>query len=136
MTIPLILSIVACVIAVFCLGLIFKSYKRNKDVWLQTQSCLNTLSELSSGINLLREELHEVRSGSIGVSKRVKGLSQELKDLQSAHQLLAEQDPQSRFYNKAAKLINDGASLSEVINECDMPTAEAELLFNLHKNSR
>jgi hypothetical protein len=91
--------------------------------------------EVNKTVNNLSEELHEIRSGNYGVISRVKELVQQVENLQSAQQNLVEQDSQSRFYSKGAKLISQGASLEDVMRECDMPVAEAELLFNLH-NSR
>lgn len=134
MSLSFLLGVIALSIAVFCLGLIFKVYKQSKDAEASAQIQSDLISELTRDVNQLREEIHEVRSGNFGINKRVKDLMQEMAALQSAQLLLAEQDPQSRFYNKAAKLINEGANLSEVMLECDMPAAEAELLFNLHRS--
>ncbi|MEP0356923.1 DUF2802 domain-containing protein [Paraglaciecola sp.] len=132
MSFSLILSILSLGIVV-CLGVSFAIYKQNRHLLKSIQLHEEKWMDLSVKFNTLKEDIHEVRSGSFGISKRVKELSEEVIALQSAHQLLSEQDPQSRFYNKAAKLITDGASLSDIIQECEMPTAEAELLFNLHK---
>jgi hypothetical protein len=87
-------------------------------------------------VNNLSEEIHEIRSGNYGVINRVKELVQQVDNLQSAQQSLVEQDSQSRFYSKGAKLISQGASLEDVMRECDMPAAEAELLFNLNNSHR
>ena len=134
MTLPLILGIVGLVLVVICFVLILQLFKQNKDIQTHIQSQQASLSELTQKTNDLHEELHEIRSGGYGVNNRIKGLIQQVEQLQSAQQQFVEQDPQSRFYNKAAKLISGGASLKEVMQECDMPAAEAELLFNLHKN--
>ncbi|WP_133469264.1 DUF2802 domain-containing protein [Paraglaciecola marina] len=134
MSLSLLLGVVALSIAMFCLGLFFKVYKQSKSAEASTHIQSDLISELTREVDQLREEIHEVRSGNFGINKRVKDLMQEIAALQSAQQFLAEQDPQSRFYNKAAKLINEGASLSDIIQECDMPKAEAELLFNLHRD--
>lgn len=96
----------------------------------------NSLSDLSNKVNNLSEEIHEIRSGNYGVINRVKELVQQVDNLQSAQQSLVEQDSQSRFYSKGAKLISQGASLEDVMRECDMPAAEAELLFNLNNSHR
>ena len=44
-----------------------------------------------------------------------------------------QQDPESRFYTRAVKLVELGASLEEIMRECELPRAEAELLLNFHK---
>ncbi|MDP5032717.1 MAG: DUF2802 domain-containing protein [Paraglaciecola sp.] len=80
------------------------------------------------------DEFHEIHTGSQALGRKVKELVVSIKGLREQHQQLAEQDPQSRFYLNAVKLITDGASLEEVMRECDLPRAEAELLFNLHQS--
>ena len=43
------------------------------------------------------------------------------------------QDPESRFYTRAVKLVELGATLEEIMRECELPRAEAELLVNFHR---
>jgi peptidoglycan hydrolase CwlO-like protein len=84
-------------------------------------------------IQQFEEELHEVRSGAIGLGDKVKELISQINATQIKQEELAAQDPQSRFYNQAAKLVSSGSSVEDVMRECDIPRAEAELLFNLHQ---
>ncbi|MFT4994905.1 MAG: mRNA-degrading endonuclease RelE of RelBE toxin-antitoxin system [Paraglaciecola sp.] len=79
------------------------------------------------------EELHEIRSGNMGIGVKVQELISAIKLTQVKQEALAEQDPQSRFYNQAAKLVAGGATIEDVMRECDIPKAEAELLFSLHQ---
>ena len=140
MSFPLLLSLLALIVSVVCLAgliLLFKRYNSQLEINAnQKQAQI----ELSKKVNNLREEIHEIRSGNHGVMSRFKELVQQVDNLQASQQNLAEnlveQDPQSRFYSKGAKLISQGASLEDVMRECDMPAAEAELLFNLHNNQK
>ena len=130
------LILITLIISVICstfLVVLFKRYNSQLET-IKSQSDL--LSDLSKKVNNLSEEIHEIRSGNYGVMTRVKELVQQVDKLQLDQQNLVEQDTQSRFYSKGAKLINQGASLEDVMRECDMPAAEAELLFNLHNNQR
>jgi hypothetical protein len=111
-------------------------FKRDQSQLESIKSQDNLLTELAKKVNNLTDELHEIRSGNYGVINRVKELVHVVDNLQSAQQNLVEQDPQSRFYSKGTKLISQGASLEDVMRECDMPVAEAELLFNLHNKQR
>jgi cell division protein FtsB len=140
MSFPLLLSLVALIISIVCLSVLYLLFKRyNRQ--LETNATQNQeLIEISKKVNNLSEEIHEIRSGNHGVISRFKELVQQVDSLQTTQQNFAEnlveQDPQSRFYSKGAKLISQGASLEDVMRECDMPAAEAELLFNLHNNQR
>lgn len=123
-------------IAIICVVLLLNLNKRYQSQLETLESHRSALSNFNQKIKNLKEELHEVRSGSSGVINRVKELIQQVDDLQSAQQNLIEQEPQSRYYSKGVKLISQGASLEEVMSECEMPVAEAELLFNLHNKQK
>jgi len=56
--------------------------------------------------------------------------SQELEQLQDAQKY---DDPNAKIYSRAVKMVELGADLEEIIHECELPRAEAELLMSLHK---
>lgn len=140
MSFPLLLSLTALFVSIVGVTLLIVLFKRFKTQLETLMSQSKSLSDLSKKVHNLTEEIHEIRSGNYGVISRVKELVQQVDDLHLAQQNivenLVEQDSQSRFYSKGAKLISQGASLEDVMRECDMPAAEAELLFNLHNSQR
>ncbi len=99
-------------------------------------------------LQVLAAELEEIRSGFIGIGQRVIGVEQQQHSLQlQLQELLDNQlqlaenqqkidmfDPESKMYSRAMKMVQLGAPLEEVMRECELPRAEAELLYNLHKN--
>lgn len=103
-------------------------------------------SLLSQQLATVTAELEELRSGLFGVGQKVKSNQKELNALQEVidaiaaevNQLTEQQqkiemfDPDSKLYSRAMKMVQLGASLDEIIAECELPRAEAELLFNLH----
>lgn len=94
----------------------------------------------------LTAEVEELRAALLGFSQRIKqleqfngdvntlvnGLANELQDLAEQQQKINLVDPDSKLYSRAMKMVQLGASLDEIIRECELPRAEAELLFNLH----
>lgn len=85
-------------------------------------------------------ETEELRAGVIGVGQRVlvlqeqqQALSEQLQQLAEQQQAIALSDPESKIYSRAMKMVALGADLEEIIRECELPRAEAELLFNLHQ---
>jgi predicted nucleic acid-binding Zn-ribbon protein len=132
MSFPLLISLTALIVSILLVIFLNVLFKRDQSQLESIKSQDNLLTELAKKVNNLTDELHEIRSGNYGVISRVKELVHQVDNLQSAQQNLVEQDPQSRFYSKGTKLISQGASLEDVMRECDMPVAEAELLFNLH----
>ena len=136
MSFPLLLSLTALIVSIVSVILLILLFKRYKFQLEAVVSRCDSLSDLSKKVHNLSEEIHEIRSGNYGVINRIKELVQQVDDLHSAQQNIVEQDSQSRFYSKGAKLISQGASLEDVMRECDMPAAEAELLFNLHNSQK
>ncbi|KXI28027.1 hypothetical protein AX660_20830 [Paraglaciecola hydrolytica] len=109
---------------------ILSKFKQLKNRLSESDDAMRqTLEKLAQ----LDDELHEIRSGNQALGKKVKELIVSINGLDDKQQKLAEHDPQSRFYQKAAKLIAGGATLNDVMQECDLPRAEAELLFSLHQ---
>lgn len=51
---------------------------------------------------------------------------------QSIEQLL-HQPPEDKLYTRAQKLVELGAGLAEIMRECDIPRAEAEMLLSIHQ---
>ncbi len=117
--------------------------QREERIALSLQSAL-----AQEQLQLLSAELEEIRSGLIGIGQRVlaveqqqRVLSQQVVEILDSQLQLAEQqqkidmfDPESKLYSRAMKMVQLGAPLEEVMRECELPRAEAELLYNLHKN--
>jgi septal ring factor EnvC (AmiA/AmiB activator) len=121
---------------------------------LQRKAGDNQLSIFSQQLELSQQQLaaaqtetEELRAGIIGVGQRVltldqrvRNLENELQQLHSSFDALAEQqqalsltDPEGKIYTRAMKMVQLGADLEEIMRECELPRAEAELLFNLHQ---
>ncbi|MGL5727909.1 MAG: DUF2802 domain-containing protein [Plesiomonas sp.] len=78
-----------------------------------------SLEELRGGFIGLGNELHQV-------TDKQEGFTQKLTEVTYI-------DPEQRLYSRATKLAEMGAGLDELMSECELPKAEAELLLNLHR---
>jgi peptidoglycan hydrolase CwlO-like protein len=136
MSFSILVILITLIVSVVCSTFLVILFKRCNSQLETIKLQDDLLSELRKKTNNLSEEIHEIRSGNHGVITRVKELVKQVDTLQLVQQNSVEQDSQSRFYSKGAKLISQGASLDDVMRECDMPVAEAELLFNLHNKKR
>ncbi|MEZ9822046.1 DUF2802 domain-containing protein [Shewanella sp. 10N.286.45.A1] len=81
----------------------------------------------------VKRELQELRSGTIGVGRRVLELEKKLQQQDAKLEETNQQDPQARLYSRAMKMVDLGAGIDELIQECELPKAEAELLIRLHR---
>ena len=61
------------------------------------------------------------------VLARIEELERKLEEVQMM-------DPESKMYNRAVKMVKAGSSIEEVMEECELPRSEAQLLFSIHRN--
>lgn len=111
--------------------------------WQQQQhldALMRQAEQQSLQLKRAEQDLEELRSTVIGVGQRVLSLEGHLgQGMQQVAELAEQQkslhlfDPESKIYSKAMKMVQLGSSLEEIMLECELPQAEAELLFNLHK---
>ncbi|MDD1792432.1 DUF2802 domain-containing protein [Enterovibrio makurazakiensis] len=81
----------------------------------------------------LSKQFNELRAGSIGMSQKLAELSQRFDDLVDKQNELEMHDPDGRLYSRASKMVELGADIHELMEECDLPKAEAELLLSIRK---
>ncbi|WP_025673632.1 DUF2802 domain-containing protein [Salinivibrio socompensis] len=81
----------------------------------------------------LAKQFNELRAGSMGMSKKLAELSTSVDELLEKQIELDMHDSGSRLYSRASKMVDLGADVDELMQECDLPKAEAELLLNLRK---
>ena len=124
------IAIAGLVFGLFSLLLIVMFKKRYAN---ELDAQLQQFKDSSEQINILRSEVSELRTGLLSIGKRVLEVEQQNQELiqQQAAQKYDDQD--AKIYSRAVKMVELGADLDEVIRECELPRAEAELLFSLHK---
>ncbi|MCV2883178.1 DUF2802 domain-containing protein [Aestuariibacter sp. AA17] len=100
----------------------------------------SSLASLQQDVSGCRNELDELRAGTLGMGVKLKDLDSKLahtdsaiKAMQEQQQELMQQDPEIKLYTQANKLVQSGATVEELMQECDIPRAEAELLISIHR---
>jgi len=63
---------------------------------------------------------------------RIKLLQEKLDTQQGLIEHNQSQQPEDKLYSRAQKMVLLGADVEELVAECDLPTAEAEMLVALH----
>lgn len=114
--------------------------------WQQQQNLEQLRQQVEQQAQHLKrsyQDVEELRSTVIGVGQRVLSLESHLgQGMQQVAELAEQQksmhlfDPESKIYSRAMKMVQLGSSLEEIMLECELPQAEAELLFNLHKQTK
>ncbi|MBU2969048.1 DUF2802 domain-containing protein [Pseudoalteromonas sp. C2R02] len=127
------LLILTIISFVFSFSIIVFLFLSNKKVKILNSDLDKRFSDLKQQNTILRSEIDELRGGLLNMGKRIlqqEKLSQELSENQQALQY---SDPDSKMYSRAVKMVELGAQLDEVMKECELPRAEAELLLSLHQ---
>ncbi|MBU3825045.1 MAG: DUF2802 domain-containing protein [Candidatus Oceanisphaera merdipullorum] len=107
------------------------------SMWRQSQRKLEAMSrlmrELTRTRDSYRKQIEELQAANIGMGNKVGELYRQQDKLSEQQQELALKDPQGKLYSRATRMVQLGADIDEIMAECEMPRAEAELLITLHR---
>ncbi|WP_442961750.1 DUF2802 domain-containing protein [Pseudoalteromonas sp. SMS1] len=132
----IVLVIASSFISLLCLGLLFVFSKRIQQGQQHCARLQKQTQSDSEQISILRSEIAEVRASVLSIGKRLvacEGFAKELAQHQAAQKY---DDPDAKIYSRAVKMVELGADLEEIMRECELPRAEAELLMSLHNKSQ
>ncbi|MEC6795932.1 DUF2802 domain-containing protein [Photobacterium sp. S4TG1] len=82
----------------------------------------------------LTKQFNELRTGSIGMSNKLVDMIEQLERVEERQNEIAMNDSGGRLYSRASKMVELGADVNELMKECDLPKAEAELMLSLQKS--
>lgn len=112
------------------LSILLYKFKRLDQRFSLTEQALKQAKNERKNI---RKQITELHSGAVGIGNKFIALELQLDQLNSQQQDIVDFDPESKLYSRAVKMVELGADLAEVMAECELPKAEAELLLSLHK---
>lgn len=87
-------------------------------------------------VNVLRHEINVMNTGAVGMGRRLKQIEEKLNITAEKQQELENRDPGALAYNQAAKLMEMGADVDDLISSCGIARPEAELMALLHREIR
>lgn len=96
-----------------------------QDIELKQQTVLQQLSD----------EVKEVRVVQRDLMGKIDEVESAIAELAESQRKQAAEPAENRVYGRAAKMVSLGASLDEIMQECDLPRAEAELLMSMHQRN-
>ncbi len=97
----------------------------------------NELSSLRGEVETLKQSVGALCSSAVGVDKRVIRLERRGRDLEERqetieHNKAGDHPP----YAEAIRLVQQGASAEQLVNELGISGGEADLIVMLHRNSQ
>ena len=136
----IVIGMAAGFVILFCWILYIFFYVRS------LRSAFNAVSENMEGIaDLLAKFKGEVRrwdyvskavvdseSSNANLQLTVGELGRKIAELEQKLDEVQMQEPESKMYNRAVKMAKSGASLKDIMEECELPQPEAELLISIH----
>lgn len=123
----------ALILALAAIGISFVLQHRQAK---KIQALQQLTKELLKSKETLTKQVRELHSGSIGLGKKFYQLNEGLKEAVEKQQEFVDTAPDTKLYTRAVKMVALGAGLEELMNECELPKAEAELLLSLHGKAR
>jgi predicted PurR-regulated permease PerM len=142
-----------------------QSIKLINDLYKLNQSQANTLAELSgspekstqgaTGFSpsaltqriaeqagqLIKEDLvNDITNISnkalINITTRNEDLSSRVLALENQTELLQQEDPELKMYNRAHQLVKEGVSIEDIMEASQLPRAEVEVLVGLQRHKK
>jgi len=88
---------------------------------------------LKERCDALGREVHATTSGSLGVGQRLVLCERQLHELKTTVEEMRQNDPLRVSYDEAARLVDLGADIDDLMNTCGISRPEAELVSALRK---
>ena len=114
--------------------------QKNNDLAtkLDTSLSLNTrqqqkLAVYEQQLSELAQTLQDSKNGYQPLFEQIDDLKGQQEQLSNIVQLIQSESSEQKLYGRAKKMIEMGADVEELITECEVPRAEAELLMSLYK---
>ncbi|PKF79055.1 DUF2802 domain-containing protein [Vibrio sp. vnigr-6D03] len=86
---------------------------------------------LEKELQKTNKQLLEVRSVMVGLGQKVAEQQDIIQHLNERITEIEHTDNDGRLYTRASKMVQLGAGINELIEECELPKAEAELMMSL-----
>lgn len=121
---------VACVlITIVCIGIYQRSINRQEQKLASFELLTKRVVKSNDS---LRKQLVEIHAANYGMVNRLTELEAAIEKAVTRQDEIFSQDSDSKLYSRAVKMVGLGADIEEVMRECELPRAEAQLLYTLH----
>ena len=133
--IDLILIVIIGILVLMVGFLIVKQNRLRADLDNLATSHSAELSRIEALANSANNQQSEAQARSLVITRHLQSLDEKQTELENQLREQKLQDPSLRLYQRAAELVKQGASIDEIIEACDIPRAEAEMLMMVHRQT-
>lgn len=129
LTPPVLLAIAAVLLA----AILFVVIRVHRRLMNAINNEATQRSTLDNQLTKSNKQVLELRSVVLGLGQRLAEQEDVIALLNERIVELEQEDNDARLYSRATKMVQLGADINEVISECEIPKAEAELMFSLQQ---
>lgn len=124
---PVIAGVLVLIVLFLCLAL----YRLKRGQLALAERSRQQYRHHEKELQKTNKQLLEVRSVVVGLGQRVSEQQDIIQHLNERITELEQADNDGRLYSRANKMVQLGADINELIEECELPKAEAELMMSL-----
>ena len=85
-------------------------------------------------VDSISKEVQGLSHGTMGVGRKVLTMEKTLEDIETVVEEIQKNDPNKVSYSEAARLVELGAGVEDLMNSCGISRPEAELVSALTTN--
>lgn len=129
MSMPFLFELIALAVALLALVLGFLAFAHIRKLKRKLDEARNETHLL---IKALRNESHAMGSGAIGMGHRLVEVEKRLNNTMERQMEIEQRDPGSLPYAYAVRLVEMGATVDDLVQNCGLARVEAELITLVH----
>lgn len=126
---PLILIIITSTLGVGLIALFFFALSLKKEI----QYLRKFNSKMFSTLSVLMQDIKNMGDVTIDIGEQVNKISSQVHHLDARQDEIDLNEQTEKPIQQAIALIEKGADIDEIMKNCKLSQAEAELLFHLHR---
>jgi len=115
--VPVISSVLVALLAIYTLSIKRSISKSEKNI-----------ADMVDGLS---KEVQGISHGAMGVGRKVLSMEKKIEALESTIEEIQKNDPNKVSYSEAARLVELGAGVEDLMNSCGISRPEAELVSAL-----
>jgi len=91
---------------------------------------------VQASLDAMHQEIQSISHGSMGVGRKTLALEKHIAELEAKIEEIQKNDPAKVSYSEAARLVELGAGVDDLMNTCGISRPEAELVKALTVQNR
>lgn len=125
----------AAIVLVLVIALAIQMRANRQHQAQQHDAVLQQLARIEEQQHNLNHQIEEQQHRALVQGRHLQQLQTGQGELENQIRDVKLQDPSMRLYQRGAELVKQGATVEEVMEACDIPRAEAELIVTIHQNN-